>query len=79
VYEQVIAIETGFEQALRVLRGLRRSTGFEPSEVERLRVLTAEARAATLSYLTSVVETVETDDAARLQSRRLKHERREGS
>jgi len=79
VYEQVIAIETGFEQALRVLRGLRRSTGFEPSEVERLRVLTAEARAATLSYLTSVVETVETDDAARLQCRRLKRERREES
>jgi hypothetical protein len=79
VYEQVMAIETGFEQAVRGLGSLRKSTGFEESEIERLSDLTAEARAATLSYLTNIIEAAETDAAARLQGRRLKRERREES
>jgi hypothetical protein len=76
VYEQLAAIEAGFEQAARALRRFRKS-GFERSEVERLTELTSEARAATLSFLTNVVETAETEEAGRLQGRRLKRERRE--
>jgi hypothetical protein len=79
VYEQLMAIETGFEQAARGLGALRKSAGFDESEIERLRDLIAETRAATLSYLTNVIETAETDEAARLQGRRVKRERREES
>jgi hypothetical protein len=51
--------------------------GGEKSEIERFSNLAAEARAATLSYLTNVVETLETDEAARLQARKLRKQRRE--
>jgi hypothetical protein len=77
IYERLAAIEAGFEQAARSLRVFGKSDGFEPSEIERLSELTAEARAVTLSYLTNSVETLEADEAGRLQNRRLKRERAE--
>jgi hypothetical protein len=79
VYEQVMAIQGGFEQAAVGLRELRKCGGVEKSEIERFSNLAAEARAATLSYLTNVIEGAESDEAALLQSRRLKRERREKS
>ena len=72
-----MAIQAGFTQAVRGLAALRKCDGFEKSEIDRLRALTNESRAAVLSYLTSIVETSETNEAAGLQSRRLKRERRE--
>jgi hypothetical protein len=77
VYEHLAMIEAGFEQAACSLRVFRKAGGFERSEIERLIEMTAEARAATLSYLTNIIEAVETEDAGRLQGRRLKRERRE--
>jgi hypothetical protein len=79
VYEQLAAVEAGFEQAARALRVFRKSGGFERSEIERLSEMTAESRAATLSYLTNIIETLETAEAGRLQGRRLKRERVEDS
>jgi hypothetical protein len=76
VYEQVMAVQTGFEQALAGLTEFRKCRGFEKSEIDCFRNLAAEARAATLSYLTNVIEAAESDEAALWQSRRLKRERR---
>jgi hypothetical protein len=67
VYEQLAGIEPGFEQAARALRVFGKFRGFERSEIERSSELTAEARAATLSYLTNIIEIVETEEAGRLQ------------
>jgi hypothetical protein len=61
------------------IRELRKYRGFEKSEIERFRNLAAEARAATMSYLTNVIEAAESDEAARCQGRCLKRERREES
>jgi hypothetical protein len=36
--------------------------------------MTPESRAATLSYLTNIIEGIETEEAGRLQGRRLKRE-----
>jgi hypothetical protein len=74
-----MSIETGFEQAIRAIGAMRKSPTFDQSEIERLGDLTAEARAATLSYLANVMEAAEADEAARLQGRRLKRDRREES
>jgi hypothetical protein len=76
VYEHVIAIQVGFEQAVQGLGELRKCDAFEMSEIKRLRDLAAEARAATLSYLINIVEALETDEAAQLQGHRLKRESR---
>ena len=78
-YELVMAVQTGFEQALAGLTELRKCRGLEKSEIERFSSLAAESRAAILSYLTNVIEAAESDEAALLQSRRLKRERREES
>jgi hypothetical protein len=76
VYEHLAMVEAGLDQAARSLRVFRKS-GFERSEIERLIEITVEARAATLSYLTNVIETAETEEAGRLQGRRLRRQRRE--
>ena len=74
-----MVIETGLAQALQGLGALRKSAMFDQSEMERFTELTAEARAATLSYLLNVIESTETEEAARLQGRRIKRERRDES
>jgi hypothetical protein len=78
VYEQLAAVEAGFEQAASALRLFRKSAGFERSEIERLGEMTEETRAVTLSYLTNIIEGVETKEAGRIQRRRLQRERVEG-
>ena len=77
VYERLAGIEAGFEQAIGALHAFRKHSGFARSEIKHLDELTAEARAATLSYLINVIENAETDEAGRLQGRRLKRERRD--
>jgi hypothetical protein len=76
VYEHLAAINSGFDQARTAVRAFP-GFGHDRTEIDRLDELIAEARAATLSYLTNVIETVETDEAGRLQNRRLTRERRE--
>lgn len=77
VYEHLASLNTGFDAARNALAAFRDLRGFERSEIERLFEITAEARAIALSYLTNVIEGVETDEAARLQNRRLRRERRD--
>lgn len=54
----------------------RKSEAFTRSEIDRFEEMTAEVRAAALSFLTNIIETIETDEAGRLQNRRLRRERR---
>ncbi len=76
VYEHLATINAGLDQARTALRALPRLDD-DRTEIDRLDELTAEARAIILSYLTNVVETIETDEAGRLQNRRLKRERQQ--
>jgi len=64
MYEHLAMIDAGFEETARALRVFRKSGAFERSEIERLSELTAEARAATLSYLANIIEALETAELA---------------
>jgi len=77
VYEHLATVSSGFDAARNAIRAFRHLRGFERSEMERLFEMTGEARAATLSYLTNMIEGVETDESARFQTRRLRRERRD--
>ena len=79
IYEQLAAMNDNFEQARESLARFRKLPGFERNEIESLQLLTAEARAACLSYLLNVVETAESDEAGSLQARRLRKERRQSA
>jgi hypothetical protein len=74
-YDQLTAINNGFDAARRALKGFLKLPGFERSEVESLGEIADEARAAALAYLANAIETVESDEAARLQNNRFKRER----
>ena len=75
IYDQLATINGNFEQVRASLALLRRLPGFERAEIDAVALLTNEARAACLSYVLNVMETSETDEAARLQSRRLRTDR----
>lgn len=77
VYEYLLAINIGFEQARSALAALEQRQVFSRGEIARLGAMAEEARAAIASYLTEVIETEETAQAGRMSRRRLAHERRE--
>ena len=77
VYEQLWALRSGFAQVRCALRGLGKHRAFHPGELERLGAWLEEARAATASYLTGVIEEAETNQAGRLFKLRLRRERKE--
>lgn len=72
VYGQLATINGGFEQVRAALGSLGKLPGFDRAELDVLDLLTAEARAACLSYLLNVVESAESDEAGILQKRRLR-------
>lgn len=71
VYEHLLCINAGFDQAIRSLTALRRHGAFRRSTLERFTALSKETRAATNSYLVGAIETAETDEAGR----RFRHRR----
>jgi hypothetical protein len=77
VYEYLLAINIGFEQARSALAALKERQGFSRGEIARLGAIAEEARAAIASYLTDVIETAETAQAGRMSRRRLTRERRD--
>ena len=79
VYQQLFDLNAGYDLALRALAGLAESGLFEKREVLRFTALTAEARAATTSFLVTAIEAAETDEAGRLFRVRLARERWEES
>jgi hypothetical protein len=77
IYEQLLAVNAGFEQVRRALAALAQRRGFERGEIARFGGMADEARAAIASYLTGVIEAAETEEAGRLFSRRLARERKD--
>ena len=79
MYEQLVALNAGFEQVRRALKKLGSLGSFDGSELARFRALSEEARVASNSYLASVIETLETEHAGKLYRRRLDRERKQES
>jgi hypothetical protein len=76
IYEDLRTIDVSLEAAKLSLFEFREVAGFDRSEINLLALLIAEARAACLSYLVNVVESAESEEAAAIQNRRHKLERR---
>jgi len=60
-----LRLNQGFDQILTALAALRRHPAFPAGELERFAALSKETRAATNSFLTSVMEAAETAEAGR--------------
>ena len=56
VYEQLLAVNAGFEQVRRALAALGQREGFERGEIARFGAIAQEARAAIASYVTNFIE-----------------------
>ena len=75
IYEHLLRINAGFDQAIRGLAALQKHGAFHRSTLERFAKLSKETRAATNSYLASVIETDETNEAGRRFRERRAQER----
>jgi len=75
VYENLLRINAGFEQAIRSLTALRRHAAFKGSALARFTALSKETRAATNSFLAGVIESAETEEAGRRFRERKAQER----
>lgn len=78
MYEHLASVSVGFDQVRNSLMAFRDLRGFDRSEIDHFVEMAIEARAASLSYITGAIEGVETDEAARVQNKRLRRERRDG-
>ena len=74
VYKHLLAVNAGFDQVIRGLAALRKHESFRRRELDHYSVLSKEARAATNSYLTGVLERNETDEAGRRFGKRRERE-----
>ena len=77
VYEHLLAVSVGYDQVSRALAALGERPGFKRREIARFSAMAEEARAATTSYLTEVIEIAETEQAGRMYRRRRARERDE--
>ena len=75
VYEHVLQMNAGFDQAIRSLRALRKHSGFRGGMLARFTTLFKETRADANSYLASVIETGETREAGGRFRKRKAQER----
>ena len=79
VYKHLLAVNAGFDQVIRALAALRKHGSFHRRELDRYSALSKEARAATNSYLTAVLERAETQEAGRRFGKRRRREQQEES
>ncbi len=77
VYWQLWRMNAAFGQITQCLDALREHRGFHSAELARFRARSLEAQAATNSYLASVIETTETDQAGHRFRKRLAAERKD--
>ena len=77
IYEHLLAVNAGFAQVRHALAALAERPGFERGEMARFSEMAEEAKTAICSYLASVIEIAETEDAGRLSKRRRARERKE--
>ena len=77
VYEHLFRINSAHGQVVESLRALCQHRAFSQSELDRLRDLSKESRAAINSYLVGLIETAETREAGRRYRRRRSQEKTE--
>jgi hypothetical protein len=77
VYKHLLEINAGFDQVVRGLVALRKEDAFLAKELDRFSTLVKETRAATNSYLVSVLDREETREAGRRFGKRWEREQRE--
>ena len=75
VYEHLLRMNAGLDQAIRSLRALRKHSGFHGGMLARFTALSKETRAEANSYLASVIETGETREAGGRFRKRKAQER----
>ena len=75
VYEHLLRMNAGFDQAIRSLAALRKHSAFHGGMLARFTALSKEARAEANSYLASVIETGETKEAGGRFRKRKAQER----
>ena len=66
VFQNLCDINAGFDRVMSGLAALSQQPGFGRRQLKRLRALSAETRSDMNSYLASVIEAAETDEAGRL-------------
>jgi hypothetical protein len=76
-YKRLLAVNAGFDDAIRALASLRKHRAFRPREIDRFCNLSREIRASTCSYLIGVIEHNETREAGRRFGKRRERELRE--
>jgi hypothetical protein len=76
VFQNLFDINAGFDRVMSGLAALSQQPGFDRLQLKRLRALSAETRSDMNSYLASVIEAAETDEAGRLFRKRYRSERR---
>jgi len=79
VYRHLLEINAGFDQVIRGLAALRKHESFHRRELDHYGALAKEARAATNSHLTAILEQVETQEAGRRFGKRRTREQQEES
>jgi len=80
IYEHLAMLNTGFDQVRRSLAALGRYREFDRPTLLQFSERAEEARAATNSYLASVIEAAETAEAGRrFGKRRAREEAEEGT
>ena len=77
LYERLFRINEGFATVALHLRLLRQHRWLHANQIRRFEEMTAEARAATNSYLLETFATQETKEAGRLFRKRLSREQKE--
>ena len=75
VYENLLRMNAGFDQAIRSLAALGKHSAFHRGTLARFTALSKEAKAAANSYLASVIETGETQEAGGRFRKRKAQER----
>ena len=65
VYETLLKINAGFDQAIQSIAALRKHGAFHRGALARFAALSKENRAAATSYILGVIEAAETDEAGR--------------
>jgi len=77
LYEHLLAVNAGFDQAIRAIGAFRKYHEFRPDEIARFSALSRETRAAVNSYLLGVLEGAETAEAGRRFEKRWEQQHRD--
>ncbi len=75
VFEHLLRMNAGFDQAIQSLTALRKHSGFHGGMLARFTALSKETRAEANSYLASVIETSATKEAGGRFRKRKAQER----